>query len=239
VAFVQARQSIVSVDGDCKSPSVCASSDLRITDPMIGTVDGKNSVFTLSRTPMQGMPVYILKNGIPLRNSVDFRILGCEVVLIGEGIPQQGDVLRALYNVAARTALSPTRTALVLRESGRPTGGDLSAMALREALANELKGSESANDGATPDKQPQSLRMLEHIPVQNGSRSGRVLDGFSEFDGLGDGSRSTALGHATPDSETDDENDSIPISLRMLKKRVEDNPKEPKSVTAKRKIRVH
>ncbi|HYL76351.1 MAG TPA: hypothetical protein VEU96_19220 [Bryobacteraceae bacterium] len=64
-----------------------------------GAVNGANTIFTLANTPNPPSSVALYRNGLLLRQSVDYT-LSANSVTIQAGTPQSGDMLLASYRVA-------------------------------------------------------------------------------------------------------------------------------------------
>jgi hypothetical protein len=176
-----------AADGNCPSPAACEEAAWRITDPMIGAINGKNGVFALSRIPDPVASIFIFKNGLKLREDIDYKFLARQVVLIGASIPQPGDVLTAMYTVAPRIA-APARNSAASTYHFDSAGNDLAAIALREALIEEVKAAGESKASVPALSDLRSLRMLSSFPKEAATRAKRNITTMSGFDGLGDNS---------------------------------------------------
>jgi hypothetical protein len=65
-----------------------------------GTIDGSNVSFTLSTTPAPQASLALFRNGLRIRNGVDFNLSGNVVTFLSCCAPGIGDVLSASYRAA-------------------------------------------------------------------------------------------------------------------------------------------
>jgi hypothetical protein len=66
-------------------------------DTPIGTVNGLNQTFTLANAPNPTSSLRIFRNGIRLRNIVDFTLNSSTLTFVSGQIPQTGDIIIAEY----------------------------------------------------------------------------------------------------------------------------------------------
>jgi hypothetical protein len=85
--------------GACGSSSGSGSTGFVDTEVPGGTLNGVNTIFTLANTPNPGASVALYRNGLLLKQSVDYTLSGSSVTLQA-GAPQSGDTLLASYRVA-------------------------------------------------------------------------------------------------------------------------------------------
>lgn len=65
-----------------------------------GTVDGVNAAFTLAAAPTPPTSLSLFRNGLLLRQSVDYNLSGTTVNILAASRPMSGDVLQAWYRLA-------------------------------------------------------------------------------------------------------------------------------------------
>jgi hypothetical protein len=72
-----------------------------------GIANGANLTFSLNQAPSPAISLSLYRNGIMLRQGLDFTLSGSSVAFVAGAIPQTGDVLMAFYRVAgAATAVN-------------------------------------------------------------------------------------------------------------------------------------
>jgi hypothetical protein len=98
----------VHVDGSsgaCGSGNtVTVSTGFVDGDIPTGNENGSNLVFTLSQSPTPGLSLALYRNGIALRQGVDYSLSGSTVTFIAAATPQSGDLLTAFYRVSGSPA---------------------------------------------------------------------------------------------------------------------------------------
>jgi hypothetical protein len=62
-----------------------------------GAVDGSNASYTLGKTPTPVVSLQLYRNGILMRQGVDYDVSGSTVVFRSGAVPQAGDLLQASY----------------------------------------------------------------------------------------------------------------------------------------------
>jgi hypothetical protein len=65
-----------------------------------GALNGANLAFTLSQAPSPALSLSLYRNGIELRQGVDYSLSNNTVTFIPAAVPQPGDLLTAYYRVA-------------------------------------------------------------------------------------------------------------------------------------------
>lgn len=68
-----------------------------------GTINGSNTVFTLTRVPAPASSLQLYRNGLRMRANVDFQLSGSTVTFFVASTPQAGDQLVANYRYADPT----------------------------------------------------------------------------------------------------------------------------------------
>ena len=66
-----------------------------------GTANGVNLVFALGQTPTPTLSLSLYRNGIALRQGVDYSLTTKHHTFIPAATPQVGDLLTAFYRVAS------------------------------------------------------------------------------------------------------------------------------------------
>ncbi|MGC4049266.1 MAG: hypothetical protein QM757_07095 [Paludibaculum sp.] len=66
-----------------------------------GTVNGVNTLFTLTQTPFPSGSLHLYRNGILQKASVDYALSGNGITFLAVSTPQTGDLLSASYRTAA------------------------------------------------------------------------------------------------------------------------------------------
>ena len=69
-----------------------------------GLVDGANTGFRLTLTPSPAASLEIYRNGLRMRQGVDYSLSGTAVAFISDAVPQPGDVLMASYRTGDATS---------------------------------------------------------------------------------------------------------------------------------------
>lgn len=94
----------VHVDGTSgacgSSGSVSISAGFVDGETPSGTLNGSNLAFTLSQSPSPALSLSLYRNGIELRQGVDYSLSTNTVTFIPAAAPQPGDLLAAFYRVA-------------------------------------------------------------------------------------------------------------------------------------------
>jgi hypothetical protein len=94
----------VHVDGTSgacgSSGSVSISAGFVDGEAPSGTLNGTNLAFTLSQSPLPALSLSLYRNGIELRQGVDYSLSTNSVTFIPAAAPQPGDQLTAFYRVA-------------------------------------------------------------------------------------------------------------------------------------------
>lgn len=117
-AAIDSSGNIVSISGnnsDCVhvdgSSGSCSASSGTAPSPAFvdsetpsGSANGTNLIFMLSQAPTPAASLILYRNGITLRQGIDFNLSGSSVTFIPAAVPQSNDVLTAFYRVAGSTA---------------------------------------------------------------------------------------------------------------------------------------
>lgn len=82
-----------------------------------GAINGTNASFTLASAPSPATSLNLFRNGLLLRQSVDYTISGSTVTMASGSIPASGDVVQAWYRLAGTG--TPT---VLFNENETPTG---------------------------------------------------------------------------------------------------------------------
>lgn len=64
-----------------------------------GTIDGSNTVFSLSQAPSPASSLQLYRNGLLLNAGTDYSLSGTTVTFLSGAVPQTGDVLMASYRL--------------------------------------------------------------------------------------------------------------------------------------------
>ena len=65
-----------------------------------GSIDGGNTVFTLSQNPNPSGSLAVFRNGVRLKSGVDYTAAGNSITFASGTIPQIGDILQCSYRIA-------------------------------------------------------------------------------------------------------------------------------------------
>jgi hypothetical protein len=76
-----------------------ASAGFRDAETPSGTVNGVNATFTLSQAPSPASSLLLHRNGLLMKNGLDYTLAGGTVTFLAGAVPQNGDVLVASYRV--------------------------------------------------------------------------------------------------------------------------------------------
>jgi hypothetical protein len=98
----------VHVDGTtgaCGAPSgVTVNTAFVDGDTPTGTENGTNLTFVLSQTPAPSTSLSLYRNGLALRQTLDYTLSGNTVTFVQAAVPQTGDILQAFYRVTGSSA---------------------------------------------------------------------------------------------------------------------------------------
>ena len=108
--------SVVGNSGDCVrvdgSSGSCGASEPVLPVAFVdnetpaGIVNGTNLMFTLSQAPAPPASLSLYRNGIMLRQGLDFNLSGNSLEFVPQSAPQPTDLLTAFYRLAGTTANS-------------------------------------------------------------------------------------------------------------------------------------
>jgi hypothetical protein len=118
VAIIDATGSIASINGngsDCVhvdgtggtcGTGTSASVNAGFVDNEIptGAENGTNAIFSLSQAPSPGASLSLYRNGLMLRQGVDYTLSGNTVSFVVAATPQTGDLLSAFYRISGLPA---------------------------------------------------------------------------------------------------------------------------------------
>jgi hypothetical protein len=100
-------QDCVRVDG---SSGPCgtggASAEFVDAETPAGLLNGANAVFTLADSPSPPSSLELYRNGLRLRQGLDYTLQGNVITFATEAIPQPGDVLTASYRLPAQGSVA-------------------------------------------------------------------------------------------------------------------------------------
>lgn len=93
------RSNCVLVDGT-SMPCAATTTDTESVDgeTPAGAINGTNSSFSLSRAPDPKKSLHLFRNGLRLKQGVDYSLSGANVTFLPGGIPQSGDLLIADFS---------------------------------------------------------------------------------------------------------------------------------------------
>lgn len=88
----------VRVDGTA-GPCGLAASSTGFVDSEVpsGTIDGTNATFTLTATPNPASSLQLFRNGLLLKQGLDYSLSGNVIQFVSTAVPQPGDTLLAHY----------------------------------------------------------------------------------------------------------------------------------------------
>ncbi len=72
----------------------------------VGTIDGSNSTFSLSQSPVPAGSLNIFRNGLLQSIGVDYTLSGSAVTFLSGSIPRATDVIAAYYRIAGASPVS-------------------------------------------------------------------------------------------------------------------------------------
>ena len=93
----------VKVDGSagpCGSASTSSGPSFVDAEVPAGTVNGSNTVFTLSNTPSPASSLQLFRNGVFLKAGLDFTLAGNTLQMSSSSVPVTDDTLLASYRIA-------------------------------------------------------------------------------------------------------------------------------------------
>lgn len=64
-----------------------------------GSMNGSNTVFSLAQTPSPGFSLMLFRNGVLLRQGLDYQLNANSITILGSNVPKAGDVLTAAYRI--------------------------------------------------------------------------------------------------------------------------------------------
>lgn len=101
----------VHVDGStgaCGAPAaVTITTGFVDGESPTGTVNGTNLTFVLSQTPAPSTSLSLYRNGLAIRQGLDYTLSGNTITFVQAAAPQSGDILQAFYRVTG-TAVTVT-----------------------------------------------------------------------------------------------------------------------------------
>lgn len=206
-----------------------------VTEAPAGSVDGKNTRFTLSRVPEPGSAVQIYRNGVHLTLGEDYEASGNTIIFETRETPLPGDFLQAIYEPAARGLQAARSAARVSTFTG---GEEISSALARKALSTELGGlsEPKVNREQTGGSSPllsidiDSLSASSSHATRGVRRKGKGEPQNTEksttvqgVDGLGDNS----LGSDSTDSEDSDRSfqSTVHSAVQLLERRLKPQPR--------------
>lgn len=111
--YVASRAAVINANGEVESALGAANDCLKVdgtSGPCGGTsvtfvdaetpggiVDGSNASFTLASSPVPGSSLQLYRNGLLLKASSDYNLIGSAITFLSGAIPQVGDTLLAYY----------------------------------------------------------------------------------------------------------------------------------------------
>ena len=186
-----------------------------------GAINGWNTTFVLSHTPIASMKLEVFRNGLELLADTDYQVTDSSITLSSQQIPTVGDEIKVSYSTDDQLSPAPPSDPPVLVPS---TTTEILSIADRQALATELRhisairppkwprvidresGSREVSEGVSRRDSdgsrgmPLSLRMLAQSVgnSQDGERAARGLKVRQRFsaegaEGLGDLPTSTVF----------------------------------------------
>jgi len=110
-AFTPGRTAIINsagaIDGAQGNPSdcmhvdgtsaTCASSNFVDDETPAGNVDGVNTTFVLAGAPSPASSLSVFRNGLRMKNGVDYTVSGNQITFLAASTPQPGDVVDCAY----------------------------------------------------------------------------------------------------------------------------------------------
>ena len=108
-AALGAESDCMTVEGasaDCGSGSAGSVSFVDGDTPT-GLANGVNAVFVLSHPPNPVTSLFLYRNGLVQRSSIDYTFAGSTVTFLAGAIPQTGDILFASYRLSGSGSASP------------------------------------------------------------------------------------------------------------------------------------
>ena len=132
----------VHVDGSagpCGSSTSSGSSGPGFVDLEVpaGLVNGANATFTLSQAPFPASSVQLYRNGIVLKQGLDFTLAGNVVTFSGGSIPKQDDILSVSFRLLSASQISILQnTAVKIPQVICSASGATSSSSARTNLGN-------------------------------------------------------------------------------------------------------
>lgn len=126
-----------------------------------GSVNGSNTVFTLSQAPSPPGSLQLYRNGILMKTGIDYTLSGATVTFGGQSVPQTNDLLLASFRLAsngspsglASGALTGTFPAPQIAEAAISNFNIAAAAGIVESkLALQFPTHSNANDPAAHEK---------------------------------------------------------------------------------------
>ncbi|MEP7363017.1 MAG: hypothetical protein ABI972_07170 [Acidobacteriota bacterium] len=109
---------VTGADADCVradgSTDLCATGAAMALGPIFrdgetptGTVNGTNSVFTLSAQPGPASSLLLYRNGLLQKTGIDYTLSGSTITFLSGATPQAGDILVGVYRITGTPASYP------------------------------------------------------------------------------------------------------------------------------------
>lgn len=112
-AYVASRTAVINANGEIESALGSASDCVRVdgtsgpcggaqmifvdAETPAGIVDGSNAVFTIVNSPNPVSSLKVFRNGILLKATSDFNLVGNTITFVSGAVPQTGDTLLTYY----------------------------------------------------------------------------------------------------------------------------------------------
>jgi uncharacterized protein YoxC len=115
------NSSVAALTATVNSLSASGSSAVFVdSEALSGTSDGVNTAFALANSPAPTGSLTLFRNGLLMRNGIDFTLSGANITFAANSTPLAGDLLRAFYRTPGS---GPTTTFVDAETPGGTANG--------------------------------------------------------------------------------------------------------------------
>ncbi|HYZ84064.1 MAG TPA: hypothetical protein VE621_06660 [Bryobacteraceae bacterium] len=110
--YAVSRAAVIGTTGDLEAATGAAGDCVRVDgtsgpcgqsiqfvdrETPSGVVDGANATLTLANAPSPAVSLQLFRNGVLLRQDIDYTLSGNTITFMSDATPQTGDILQAYY----------------------------------------------------------------------------------------------------------------------------------------------
>ncbi len=148
----------VKVDGTSGPCDAVSSPAFIDGETPAGLINGVNGTFTLANAPSPGSSLHLYRNGVLVNPSADYNLAGNTITFLSGAVPQPGDIVTAVYRIAAAGS-----------QTGTQAGGVLSGYFPSPSLAPGAVSNQHVADSAAIAESKLALNFATHSPANDPS----------------------------------------------------------------------